>query len=129
MQDVIWILKIPISWPCSLRYVCLFVCGFSSHFRIFHSYGDHHHFRWRAANLIYARHSWSLNKDLPHLLWHGASVYSDHHRGPVTLTPIAECLAVELSPPVFTTSVCSGRDSNTQPSAWEANAVVFAEEG
>ena len=85
-----------------VRGVCLFDC-FSSHFRIFHSYGDHHHFRWRAANLIYARHSWSLNKYLPHLLWHGASVYSDHHRGPVTLTPVAERLAVELSRPVFTT--------------------------
>ena len=38
-----------------------------------------------------------------HLLWHGASVYNDHLRGPVTLTPIAERLAVELTLPVFTT--------------------------
>ena len=40
---------------------------------------------------------------VPHLLWHGASVYNGHLRGPMTLTPIAERLAVELSLPVFTT--------------------------
>ena len=28
------------------------------------------------------------------LLWHGASVYNGYLRGPVTLTPTAECLAV-----------------------------------
>ena len=38
---------------------------------------------------------------VPHLLWHGASVYNGHLRGPVTLTPIAERLAVELSLPVL----------------------------
>ena len=35
------------------------------------------------------------------VLWHGASVYNGHLREPVTLTPIAESLAVELSLPVF----------------------------
>ena len=34
---------------------------------------------------------------VPHLLWNGASVYNEHLRGPVTLTPIIECLAVELT--------------------------------
>ena len=34
---------------------------------------------------------------VPHLLINGASVYNSHLRGPVTLTPIAEFLAVELS--------------------------------
>ena len=58
---------------------------------------------------------------VPHLLWHGASVYL---RGPVTLTPIAERLAVEQSLPIFTTKVCRGWDSNTQPSAFEANALA-----
>ena len=33
-------------------------------------------------------------------------------RGPMTLTPIAERLTVELSLPVFTTLVCRGWDSN-----------------
>ena len=34
---------------------------------------------------------------VPHLLWHGASVYNGHLRGPVILTPIAERFKVELS--------------------------------
>ena len=61
---------------------------------------------------------------VPHLLWHGASVYNGHLRRPVTLTPIAERLAVELSLPVFTILVNSGWDSNTQPSAYGANALT-----
>ena len=44
--------------------------------------------------------------------------------GPVTPTPIAERLAVHLSLPVFTTYVCRGLDSNTQPSACEANVLT-----
>ena len=39
---------------------------------------------------------------VPHLLWHGISVCLCHLQGPVTLTPIAERLAVELSLPAFT---------------------------
>ena len=52
------------------------------------------------------------------------SVYNDHLRGPVTLTPIAERVAVELSLPVLTTLVYRGWDSNTQPSACGANALT-----
>ena len=59
-----------------------------------------------------------------HLLWHGASVYNGHLRGPVTVTPNAERLAVELSLPVLTTWFCRGWDSNTQPSACRANALT-----
>ena len=58
---------------------------------------------------------------VPHLLWHGASVYL---RGPVTLTPIAERLALEQSLPIFPTKVCRGWDSNTKPFACEANALA-----
>ena len=54
---------------------------------------------------------------VPHLLWHGASVYNGHLRGPVTLTPIAERLTVELSLPAFTTWVFLDWDSNTLPSS------------
>ena len=36
-----------------------------------------------------------------HLLWQGTSVYNSHLRGPVTLTPMAERLAVKLSLPVL----------------------------
>ena len=36
--------------------------------------------------------------NVPHLLWHGASLYiHGHFRGPVTLTPVAERLAIKLS--------------------------------
>ena len=58
------------------------------------------------------------------LLWNGASVYNGHLRGRVTLTPNAERLADERSLPVLTTSVCSSWDSNTQPSAFEGNALT-----
>ena len=54
---------------------------------------------------------------VPHLMWHGVSVYNGHLRRRVTLTRIAELLAVELSLPVFTTNRCPGWDSNTQASA------------
>ena len=42
---------------------------------------------------------------VPQLLWHGASVYNDHLRELVTLTPVAEVLAVELSLPVLMTGL------------------------
>ena len=43
-----------------------------------------------------------------HLLWHGTLVYNVHLRGPMTLTPNAERLAVERSLPVLKTKVCRG---------------------
>ena len=43
---------------------------------------------------------------------HGPLVNGHHLREPVTLTPVAERLAVELSLPVFTTYVCRDRGSN-----------------
>ena len=55
-----------------------------------------------------------------HLLCHG------HLQGPVTLTPIAERLAVELSLPVFYNLglvVYCGWDLKTQTSACAANAL------
>ena len=55
----------------------------------------------RAANFdlcsaLMAIEQWRLFS-VPHLLWYGASVYNGHLRGLVTLAPIAERLAVELS--------------------------------
>ena len=35
---------------------------------------------------------------VPDLLWYGTSVYNGHLWGPVTLTPVAERLALKLSP-------------------------------
>ena len=45
--------------------------------------------------------------NVPHLLRHGPTVYN--LRGPVTLTPVAERLAVSLSLPVFTTVATGDR--------------------
>ena len=42
----------------------------------------------------------------------------------MTLTPIAERLAVQLSLPVFTTTVYRGWGLNSQPSACGANALT-----
>ena len=55
------------------------------------------------------------------------TVYNGHLRGLVTLTPIAEHLAMELSLPVLNgrfNSVAAAGDSKTQPSAFEANALT-----
>ena len=46
---------------------------------------------------------------------------------PVTLAPIVERLAVKLSLPVFTTKVCHGCDSNSQPSASGTNALTHTD--
>ena len=50
--------------------------------------------------------------NVPHPLRHGPTVFNNHLRGPVTLTPFAKRLAVELSLPVFTNKVCLDRGSN-----------------
>ena len=103
-------------------YVCLFVRlfveGLSSYSRIFHSYGDASITGEGLQMLTYSRHFFSV----PHLLLHEASVSNGHLRGPLTLTPIAERLTVELKIPILTTYVCSDWDSNSQPSACRANA-------
>ena len=54
----------------------------------------------------------------------GAFIYNGHFRGPLTITPVAECLAVELLQPVFNDLVLSRLRLNTQPSACEANALT-----
>ena len=77
---------------------------------------NRHHYRRRASNFdicsaLMAIEQWGF-LSMPRLLWHGASAYNGHLRGPVTLTNIAERVAVELSLPVFTTNVCRRLDSN-----------------
>ena len=102
-----------------------FVLGFTFHSRIFHSSSQ---YRLRVQILPFARHSWPLSNDLwfsfPHLLWHRASVCNGHYRGPATLNPVAERLAVELSLGVFTVNVSGGWDSNTKPYACKAAALT-----
>ena len=52
-----------------------------------------HHYRWEAPNFdlgstpMYIE-QWDFSN--VHLLWHGASVYNGHLRGPVTLIHVAE---------------------------------------
>ena len=48
--------------------------------------------------------------------WFVCLVYTCRWR-PVKLTPVVECLAVELSLPVFMTLICRSWDSNTKPFA------------
>ena len=82
-----------------------------------------HYCPWRAANVLSMLGTYGY-RAVPQLLGHGESVYNGHFRGPVTLTPIAERLAVELSLPVLMTWVWRGFDSNTQPSARGDNALI-----
>ena len=103
--------------------------GFSSHSSIFHSFGDVNITGEGLQILTYIVSSAPMAIEqrgffgVPHLLWHGASVYNVHLLGPVTLTPIAESWAVELLPSIFTTKVCRGWDSNIQSSACRTNAL------
>ena len=61
--------------------------------------------RWRAlyfdlCSALVAIEQWGFFR-VPLLLWHGALFYNGHIQGPVTLTPVAERLASELSLPVY----------------------------
>ena len=89
----------------------MFVClEFFVPFENFSLIWRRHHCRRRAANFdlcsaLLVRlgiEQWEFFS-VPHLLRHGASVCYGHLRGPVTLTPNAERLAVELSLPVLKT--------------------------
>ena len=93
-----------LKWKIRVSYVNfdLFVCkGIYVPLENFSIIWRRHHYRWRAANFdlcsaLMAIEQWGFFS-LPHLMWHGPSVYNGHIQGPVTLTPIAERLAVELS--------------------------------
>ena len=113
--------------PARIKIFCL--SGFSSHLKNFHSCGDVTITGEELQILTCARHSWPLSSEgslacHTYILWHGASIYNSHLQGPVTLAPIVERLAVELSLPVFTTWVCSTCDSNNLPSACGANVLT-----
>ena len=97
----------------ALPYRCLFVWSLSSHSIIFQSYGDVTIAGEGLQILTYARHSWPLSSE-DSLTCHiyCDTLYNGHLRGPVTLTPVAERLAVELLLTVFTSEVCRDRRSN-----------------
>ena len=107
--------------------LCLFLClGFFVPLENFSLIWRRHHYRWKAANFdlcsaLMAIEQWGFFS-VPHLLWHGASVYNGHFQGPLTLTPVSERSAVELSLPIFTTWVC--RTPNLPLAACRANALT-----
>ena len=84
-------------------FVSLFVClGFIVLFENFTLIWRRPHYRWKVANFdlssaLIAIEQLGFLNSVPHLLWHGASVYNGHLRGPVTLIPVAERLVVDLS--------------------------------
>ena len=90
-------------------FVCLFFSSFSFHSRIFHSFeeitiaGEGLHIFTYARHLRPLRRKGSL---ACHTYW--ASVYNGRLRGPVTLTPNAERLAVQLSVSLLTW-ICTGK--------------------
>ena len=104
-------------------FVSLIVWCFSSHSRTFHLFGDVTTANFDLCSALMVIEKWGFFS-VSHLLWHGASVYNCYLREPVTLTPIAESLAEELSQPVFTSYVCRCWDSNSQPSSYGANALT-----
>ena len=103
-------------------YFCLFVWAF----RPTHEFFTHY---WlRAANFylclaLMAIEQWGFFS-VPHLLWHGATVYNGNLWGRVTHTPIAERSAMVLSTCFYDLSLTHSMDSNTQPSACVANALT-----
>ena len=114
-----------------LFYIFYFACLgiYVPHLRIVHSFGYDTIIGENLRILIYARHLlfWSSEGSLAYHTYcytARASIYHCHLRGTVTLIPVAELLAVELSLPGFTTQVCRGLDSNTKPSACDLNALT-----
>ena len=106
----------------------MFIClGLFVQIKIFLLIWRRHHDRWRAANFdlctaLMVIEQWGFFR-VPHLLWHGGSVYNSHFRGHVTLIPNAERLTVELSLTVYSAKVCRGRNLITQPSACGNNQL------
>ena len=86
------------SWLLAHHSLCL---GFYVPLENFSLIWSRHHFRWSALNfdLVYsvliAIEQWGFFS-MPHLLWHGTSVYRGNLRGPVTLTLVSKRLAVLL---------------------------------
>ena len=81
----------------------LFVWSLSSHSIIFHSFRDVTNAGKGLQILTFARHSWPLSSEGSLSVTPSMTLYNDHVRGPLPLTPIAKSLAVKLSLPVLTT--------------------------
>ena len=104
-------------------FVCLFVWVQIKNFSLI---WRRHHYRCRAANFdlysaLMAIEHWAWGFFGVSHLWQGAFIYNGRLRGHVTLAPVAERLAVELSPSLL--RLCYV-DLNTKPSACETNALT-----
>ena len=114
--------KKKIQWIIPSKIVfCVFVCLFVFFFVPLENFS----LIWRCEGLqilTYSRHKWQLSSEGSF----ACHIYCDtghpfiipvcngHLRGPLTLTPIAERLAVKLSLSVFTTYICRAWDSNNR---------------
>ena len=112
-----------------LFYIFHFTCLgiYVPHLRIIHSFGYDTITDESLRILIHGRHSlfWSCEGSLAYHTYCDtvrASIYHCHLRGTMTLIPVAELLALELSLPGFTTYVCRALDS--KPSACDVNALT-----
>ena len=109
--------------------VCLFVCLFSEFIVPLEKFSlirRRRHLPGKGCiGLTYGRLSWSLSSQ------GSLTCYTYYDMGhpfimviAVTLTPIAKCLAVELSLPDFINKICSGQDSSTQPFAYGTKVIT-----
>ena len=94
----------------------LFIWGFTSLLRIFHSFGDITLPMKGCDFLTIYSALMALSNEgflsVPHLLRHGPTVYDGYLRESVTLTPVVERLVLKLSLPVLMTDVCPDWLSN-----------------
>ena len=128
--DIIIALSKSVYW-FEIFFMCLqliFVCLFFIPLESFSLIWRRHHYRWRVAKFdlcseLMAIEQWGFFS-VPLLLWHGTSVYNGHLRGPVTITLVAERLAVELSLLALATWISQGWDSNNKPSLCDTNALT-----
>ena len=93
-----WFLMLLLFYKLHLNGLFIHVWGFSSHWRIFLSFGD---VTIYGEGLCSALLQWEFF-NVPHQLWHRPILYNGQLRRPVTLMPVAEHLVVELSQPVST---------------------------
>ena len=115
--SLVMLIEIIIKYHKNSNIICLFVyLGFFVPLENFSLIWRRHHCYWKAENFYLCSALMAIKQlgffSVPHLLWHGASVYNSHLRRPVTLTPVAECLAVELSPTVLRLGSVAARIRN-----------------
>ena len=85
------------KWRTSnTAHTCLFVCLFlfGCLFRRTRNFFTYSYPTYKRSILGTHGH-WAIR--MQHLLWQGVSAFYGHHRGPVTITTVAERLAIELS--------------------------------